>query len=193
VIHLLVAHPQGHHQLWGDLIAQVQPDIQLCRQPGLSTTSGSGQRRRAAGAARGDLFPITPNDYPPHDGSSTVRSCVRGWVGGRWDESFPGTPSYREVTPPLPVVINLDQALARDNPSLRTTTPLRVSAGGLRLTGYCPGRLHAWVRLTTGTWDGGVHVHRAQRQPPGSTGAAAVVARQCHHPATALIEVDDDA
>jgi len=43
------------------------------------------------------------------------------------------------------VVINLDQALARDNPSLRTTTPLHVSAGGLRLSGYCPGQLHAWV------------------------------------------------
>ncbi len=75
-------------------------------------------------------------------------------VGGRWDESFPRTPSYREVTPAQPVVINLDQALARDNPSLRTTNPLRVSAGGLRLRGYCPGRLHAWVRLTTGTWMG---------------------------------------
>jgi len=50
--------------------------------------------------------------------------------------------------------LNLDQALARDNPSLRTTNPLRVSAGGLRLSGYCPGRRHAWVRLTTGTWMG---------------------------------------
>jgi hypothetical protein len=78
--------------------------------------------------------------------------CSR--AGGRWDESFPGTPSYREVTPAQPVVINLDQALARDNPSLRTTNPLRVSAGGLRLTGYCAGQLHAWVRLTTGTWMG---------------------------------------
>jgi len=38
--------------------------------------------------------------------------------------------------------------------------------------------------------DGGMHVHRAQRQPPGSTGAAAMVACQRHHPTTALIEVD---
>jgi len=29
-----------------------------------------------------------------------------------------------------------------------------VTAGGLRLTGDCPGQLHAWVRLTTGTWMG---------------------------------------
>jgi len=113
-------------------------------------------------------------------------------VGGRWDESFPGTPSYREVTPAQRVVINLDQALARDNPSLRTTNTLRVSAGGLRLSGYCPGRLHAWV-IHDRYVEGGVHVHRAQRQPPGSTAAAALVARQRHHPATALIEVDDGA
>jgi len=79
---------------------------------------------------------------------------MRSRTGGRWDESFPGTPSYREVTPAQPVTINLDQALARDNPPLRTTNPLRVSAGGLRLSGSCPGQLHAWVRLTTGTWMG---------------------------------------
>ena len=72
----------------------------------------------------------------------------------RWDESFPHTPSYREVIPAQPVTINLDQALARDSPPLRTTNPLRVSAGGLRLTGYCSGQLQAWVRLNTGTWMG---------------------------------------
>jgi len=72
----------------------------------------------------------------------------------RWNETFPRTPSYRQVTPPQPVSINLDQALARDNPPLRTTNPLRVTAGGLRLTGSCPGLLHAWVRLNTGTWMG---------------------------------------
>ncbi len=69
-----------------------------------------------------------------------------------WDESFPRTPAYREVTPPQPVTINLDQAVARDNPPLRTVNPLRVTAGGLRLTGHCPGQLHTWARLNTGTW-----------------------------------------
>ncbi len=64
----------------------------------------------------------------------------------RWNETFPRTPSYRQVTPPQPVSINLDQALARDNPPLRTTNPLRVTAGGLQLTegflalGVVPGR-----------------------------------------------------
>jgi len=72
----------------------------------------------------------------------------------RWDETFPRTPSYREVVPPQSVIINLDQALARDHPPVRTTNPLRITAGGLRLTGYCLGLLHAWVRLNTGTWMG---------------------------------------
>ena len=87
-----------------------------------------------------------------HDVTLLFELCSS--TGGRWDESFPRTPSYREVTPAQPVSINLDQALALANPPLRTTNPLRVSAGGLRLSGYCPGRLHAWVRLTTGTWMG---------------------------------------
>ncbi len=79
---------------------------------------------------------------------------MRAKDGTRWNESFPRSPSYREVTPSQPVTINLDQALARDNPPLRTVNPLRVTAGGLRLTGYCPGQLHAWVRLNTGSWLG---------------------------------------
>ncbi len=79
---------------------------------------------------------------------------MRAKHGARWNESFPRTPSYRQVTPPQAVTINLDQALARDNPPLRTANPLRVTAAGLRLTGYCPGQLRAWVRLTTGTWLG---------------------------------------
>jgi len=117
---------------------------------------------------------------------------MRAKDGARWNESFPRTPSYREVTPPQPVTINLDQALARDNPPLRTVNPLRVTAAGLRLTGYCLGQLHAWVRLNTGSWLGEctftVHSgnHRAaldfrqwlpssaitprQRQPPPTRG-----------------------
>ena len=35
-----------------------------------------------AAAARRDPFPITPNDYRPHDGSSIIRSCVRRMRGG---------------------------------------------------------------------------------------------------------------
>ncbi len=69
-----------------------------------------------------------------------------------WDESFPRTPAYREVNPPRPVTINLDQAVARDNPPLRTVNPLWVTAYSIKLTGYCPGLLHAWLRLGTGVW-----------------------------------------
>ncbi len=78
--------------------------------------------------------------------------CSR--AGGRWDESFPRTPSYREVTPAQPVVINLDQALARDNPSLRTTNPLRVRRGGSAPQRLLSRPAACWVRLTTGTWMG---------------------------------------
>jgi len=52
-------------------------------------------------------------------------------LGGRWDESFPRTPSYREVTPAQPVTINLDQALARDNPSLAHREPAPRECGGV--------------------------------------------------------------
>jgi hypothetical protein len=86
---------------------------------------------------------------PQHDGYYSNMCSSRCW-----DESFPRTPSYLEVVPPQAVTINLDQALARDNPSLRTSNPLRVTAGGLKLTGYCPGHLHAWIQLNTGTWMG---------------------------------------
>lgn len=77
---------------------------------------------------------------------------MRSTRAPQWDESFPHSPSYRTVAPPQPVTINLDQSLARDNPPLRTRNPLWIAAGGLRLTGYCTGTLHAWVRLNTGTW-----------------------------------------
>ncbi len=74
-------------------------------------------------------------------------------MGGRWwVESFPRTPSYRVVCPPRPVIIELAQAVARDNPSLRTVLPLRVTAGGVQLTGDCPGWLHAWLRVNTRVW-----------------------------------------
>jgi len=71
----------------------------------------------------------------------------------RWrEEPYPRTPTYREVRPPLPVTINLDQAIARDNPPLRSVNPLWVTAYSIKLTGYCPGMLHAWLRLGTGVW-----------------------------------------
>lgn len=56
------------------------------------------------------------------------------------------------------MTINLDQALVRDNPPLRTTNSLRIAAGGLKLTGNAPGYLHAWIRLNTGTWLGLISV-----------------------------------
>ncbi len=73
-----------------------------------------------------------------------------GWRDG----SIPHPPCYRDVSPPQPVTIDLDQALARDNPPLRSVRPLWVTAAGLKLTGSAAGELHAWIRLDTGTWLG---------------------------------------
>ncbi len=70
----------------------------------------------------------------------------------RREVAYPRTPTYREVRPPQPVTINLDQAIARDNPALRSANPLWVTAYSIKLTGYCPGLLHAWLRLSTGVW-----------------------------------------
>jgi len=44
-------------------------------------------------------------------------------------ELFPRTPSYRVLTPPRPVIVDLDQALARDTPVVADDLPLRVTAG----------------------------------------------------------------
>ncbi len=86
--------------------------------------------------------------------------------GQQWVESFPLTPSYREVCPPRPVIVDLGQALARDSPSLRAVLPLRVTAGGAQLTGCCPGVLHAWLRVNTGVWLGECtfNVHSGNRR-----------------------------
>jgi len=75
-------------------------------------------------------------------------------VGAHWCRSRSESRSPARTSAAATRSCNLDQALARDNSCLRTMNPLRVSAGGRRLSGYCPGLLHAWVRLTTGTWMG---------------------------------------
>ncbi len=60
------------------------------------------------------------------------------------------------------MIVNLDHALARDSASLRTVHPLRVTAGGLRLSGYpgtCTPRSAQYHQLARV-----VHLHRTQRQ-----------------------------
>ncbi len=111
---------------------------------------------------------------------------MRAKDGTRWNESFPRTPSYRQVTPPQPVSINLDQALARDNPPLRTVNPLRVTAGGLRLTGYCPRPAARLGQIDYRHLAGILFLRRTQRQPPGHPRAVAMATRQRHHPTPAL-------
>jgi len=80
---------------------------------------------------------------------------MRANDGTRWNESFPRTPSYRQVTPPQPVTINLDQALARDNPPLRTFT---VHSGNHR------------AALDFRQWLPSSAITPRQRQPPPTRG-----------------------
>jgi len=50
--------------------------------PSATTTSTPCTENDTAVPARRDPFPITPNDYQPHDVSSNIRSCVRQVRGG---------------------------------------------------------------------------------------------------------------
>lgn len=72
-----------------------------------------------------------------------------------WPDTF--TPSLRrEVSPPLPVLIDLAKAfpIGSGRPFGRNKIPMRVKAGGLSLTGQVPGQLRAWARASDGTWLG---------------------------------------
>jgi hypothetical protein len=72
-----------------------------------------------------------------------------------WPEEF--SPSLRRVVePPLPVVVDLGQAISTQRATFgaKKSVPLRVSSGGLRLAGNVPGLLHAWARAWNGVWLG---------------------------------------
>jgi hypothetical protein len=74
-----------------------------------------------------------------------------GWVVGRVVPAYPvlpgGHPGAAGDHQPRPGPGPRQPLPAHHEPAPR-------ECGGLRLTGYCPGRLHAWVRLNTGTWMG---------------------------------------
>ncbi|MFG1796671.1 hypothetical protein [Nocardia sp. NPDC049149] len=72
----------------------------------------------------------------------------------RWPDEF--SPSLRRVLdPPMPVVVDLGQAIPTHRAKFGTGgVPLRVSSGGLRLTGTVPGVLYAWARAWDGVWLG---------------------------------------
>ncbi len=88
------------------------------------------------------------------------------------------------------MTINLDQALARDNPPLRSVNPLWVTAYSIKLTGYSPGLLHAWLRLNTGVWLAQCTFtvtsanHRERQQLRQWVPASAL--NPCDHPTTPL-------
>jgi hypothetical protein len=68
-----------------------------------------------------------------------------------WPLSF-DPPAHRDVSPPIPVVIQLNAAIARNPPGLGTSRPLRVRAEGLDLDQNVSGLLHAWARVSSGEW-----------------------------------------
>ncbi|MGW5452308.1 hypothetical protein [Nocardia sp. NPDC003979] len=69
-----------------------------------------------------------------------------------WPEQF--TPPMRMVVdPPQPVTVDLAAAITTRPTHFRVdAVPLRVRQGGLRLTDTTAGLLHAWARVSDGTW-----------------------------------------
>lgn len=57
----------------------------------------------------------------------------------------------RVVDPPLPVIVDLG-SLFPPGPGLANTQPLRITKGGLNVTGYATGELLAWARSSSGAW-----------------------------------------
>ncbi len=57
----------------------------------------------------------------------------------------------RVVDPPLPVIVDL-ASLFPMGPGLPNTQPLKITKGGLHLTGYATGELLAWARSSSGAW-----------------------------------------
>lgn len=72
-----------------------------------------------------------------------------------WPQEF-SPPLRRTVTPPVPVVVDLSQAMPTRQPNGwgRDKIAIKVKLGGLDLTGNVPGLLHAWARVNDGSWLG---------------------------------------
>lgn len=63
-------------------------------------------------------------------------------------------PVRMDVSPPMPVVLDLAAALARSPMSFGGSPPLRVLAEGLDMDSKVEGTLHAWARTSRGDWLG---------------------------------------
>jgi len=57
----------------------------------------------------------------------------------------------RVVEPPLAVIVDL-ASLFPVGPGLPNTQALKITKGGLSLTGYATGELLAWARSSSGAW-----------------------------------------
>jgi hypothetical protein len=63
-------------------------------------------------------------------------------------------PVRMDVSPAMPVMLDLASALARSPVSFSDSPPLRVLAEGLDMDSKVEGTLHAWARTRRGDWLG---------------------------------------
>ncbi|WP_280381390.1 hypothetical protein [Nocardia wallacei] len=72
-----------------------------------------------------------------------------------WEHVF-DPPLWRMEDPPKKIAIDLGLAIPTTAPFGfgKDKVPMRIKAGGLKLTGQVPGLLHAWARCTDGSWLG---------------------------------------
>ena len=68
-----------------------------------------------------------------------------------WPDAFPDRPNRRLVNPPQAVVVDVGRIMPIPADTVRSV-PLRVSRGGVRLTGDAHGELLAWARVYDGHW-----------------------------------------
>lgn len=71
-----------------------------------------------------------------------------------WPDSFEPT-ARRVVDPPVAVTVDLGLAIPTAGSKFGANElPMRVRAGGLRVSGQVPGTLFAWARTSSGDWLG---------------------------------------
>lgn len=126
-----VAHPCGALEVQGgEVLLPVRPALPVEDQFGDVWVAKLPFRTTTA-----------PSTGPERGGGAGVRRGVHAQCGG----------NGRVVDPPLPVIVDL-ASLFPPGPGLPNTQQLKITKGGLALTGYATGELLAWARSSTGAW-----------------------------------------
>ncbi len=70
-----------------------------------------------------------------------------------WKEPFPDNPILHRLPAPVPVLVDTPHVFPASWGFARADRlPLRVRAGGIRLEASMAAYLHAWLRLSAGSW-----------------------------------------